>query len=1810
MEILGEIQSSEGREEELQAVLQSEDRSSAPPSGPSENATSALDEPSSGIQTEETSSQSPIQQSENLEDLDNLISAASCRRKVIKDKICHELAILDIERQVAERRLLLLSKLNQQCSSPTAIAVQLSALPVAQQNDNHGLPEKKLAAVFNAKELLVLVDIVTASLADRFKDQSLRPGFNCDWSELILPEAVQRIQLRLQGQYSQVSMTYAESLTWHPRNQSLIETAQLIADLFARPNKTESTVEVTVQIKQFNWGFSYKNRVVEETTVTNFKRLLKNHYGQIEKISSKEQNGIAKLLYKKLQKNSELQNMFYVETQKALLVSSEDSVEACILRMSKCINDVRNLIEAAKRYGSIEDVWYSGSTISGANVKCSLDTVITDPQVKWGSQNRSIASLNVVQSQGSLSKLFYCDTCGKKGHTRNSCRSFRNPLANNTSAPWPSSPMGLAWKKIGYDQFTMGASIPGLGTAVPTFDLQPPGWVYPSSGRSLPVARASLLRSEKFSFPPSLNDQAKKQKCKTSSVQAALFKNSSDDLLPVRLFLNIQTTTKGKGSEKNNQEEQLLHQGPVPASTLPHQRRQDSITVLAAPETAVGRSVMCRALLDSGSLAGDFINGRMLSALNGVEYLRSDSAEFTVCSGLDNKCVSLNVFLDVVIEITIQRQKHYYPLSVRISQDSPIDVILGRETIKRFNFVTILPQFFFMSSEIPSTVSTSVLTKELLKAAKSSLSPTIPVEKQLRSPVQDKGSVGQQKEHSGNVAGKRKRLPLSFVSCKKPCSSAHSGCASCGDSATLPRMISSMSPLSDQVTLAPQHAVPRRVRFNDTPLECRQEIATPSTIVLAPAQTDRPVAALLQEPEQLVGVDDFGDEEIDYNAKDMFTPFRTPKGKDDPIVKITIEGSPLLQQQIRELCYAYKHIFSDKLDSRPARLTPFELNVDKAKWETFKNRCPVRPQSAVKQVEINKQVQEMLEAGIIEKSTATYYSQVLLTPKPNGEFRFCVDYRALNDATESASWPIPNIAHLLARLGKQRANIFGVMDLTAGYHQAPISLEARPLTSFITFSGVYQFTRLPFGPKRAPSYFQEMMSTIVLRTLMYNICEMYLDDCIVYATTGEEFCERLEKVFIRFQETHIFLKASKCKFGMSQVQYVGKTISREGIIVSQKQIQGVVDFPQPMVNTQLRSFLGFVNYFRDHVPNHSDTVAPLTKMIDYSAKKQSKLCWTQQGITAFKEIKRLISISPMLYFIDDHAPVFLMTDASDYGIGGYLYQELNGVKQLVALVSKALTVSQLRWSVIQKEAYGIYYCCNKLDTLLRDRKFTILTDHRNLLYITNASNPMVVRWWMALQELDFDIVHVQGVKNIIADTLSRLCENKKEAQVKFVAALHAQQPITTEHYDLIAFCHNTIVGHGGVERTLRKVKQLKYKWEYMRSDVKEFIRKCPCCQKMSQVKPAINALNYTTSTYSPMECLNIDFIGPFPDSGYLLVIICTFTRWVEIYPTPDASAKSACDSLLKHVGRFGAPSFIRSDNGPHFANKVIQEFLQAVGTRHNLTLAYCSQENAIVERCNKEINRHIRAFTFDRATTEGYQSIIPFVQRILNASVNETMQVSPAQLLFGNAINLDRGIFLPPDELPVPTQSLTRATSRMLHDQEALLNTASNLLRKSDESHTGNQPDDLTEFAPDSYVLAAPRSHPETRMHTHWSGPYKVVSHKDNEYTLLDLVTTRTKKYHVSQLKQFRYNPINTDPTDIARRDHLEFFVEKILEFNGDCSKVSSLQFKVKWMGYDETYNSWEPWSALRDTEQLHRYLIEVKLQHLIPRKFKDNYML
>ena len=177
----------------------------------------------------------------------------------------------------------------------------------------------------------------------------------------------------------------------------------------------------------------------------------------------------------------------------------------------------------------------------------------------------------------------------------------------------------------------------------------------------------------------------------------------------------------------------------------------------------------------------------------------------------------------------------------------------------------------------------------------------------------------------------------------------------------------------------------------------------------------------------------------------------------------------------------------------------------------------------------------------MEKSQSPHYSQILMVPKPDGTFRMCVDYRALNDCTTDASWPISNIAEIFRWIDSQKPKIFGIIDLTRGYHQSPLTLATRAYTAFIIFSEVYHFKRLPFGPKRAPSYFQKIMITVVL---ISTICEMCIDDCTVFGNANIEFVSRLKLIFERFRKHNLYIKASKCFSGYSELEFVIKVVSK------------------------------------------------------------------------------------------------------------------------------------------------------------------------------------------------------------------------------------------------------------------------------------------------------------------------------------------------------------------------------------------------------------------------------------------------------------------------------------------------------------------------------------------------------------------------------------------------------------------------------------------------------------------------------------------
>jgi len=398
-----------------------------------------------------------------------------------------------------------------------------------------------------------------------------------------------------------------------------------------------------------------------------------------------------------------------------------------------------------------------------------------------------------------------------------------------------------------------------------------------------------------------------------------------------------------------------------------------------------------------------------------------------------------------------------------------------------------------------------------------------------------------------------------------------------------------------------------------------------------------------------------------------------------------------------------------------------------------------------RELELHRQVQVLLKNNIIEKSNDNYYSHAFLVPKPNGKWRFVLDFKNLNKATTNHyDWPIPNIRDMLYRIGKQQPNFFAVFDLTSGYYQLPIEEASRSYTAFMTHMGVYRWKRLPMGLTGAGSFFQQCLVTEVLGSLLVEQCELYMDDCIVHAQTADQYVKRLRGVFQRFRDSGISLNPSKCTLGLNQVEYVGHTISKDGTHFTRDKLDSVVNFPRPETKRQMKSFLGLANYFRDHIRNHSMIVMPLQRLVDnYSRSKSAhiKIKWNDECEEAFSNIKGAIDNCPLLWFLDNTSPICLATDASDYGIGAYLYQvvtskdensgEVITTEHPIAFVSKSIRTSHAYWDVPTKEGYAIFYALKKWEYLLRDKRFTIYTDHTNL-------------WFMCFQEFDIYWKHIEG----------------------------------------------------------------------------------------------------------------------------------------------------------------------------------------------------------------------------------------------------------------------------------------------------------------------------------------------------------------------------------------------------------------------------------------------------------------------------------
>ncbi|UYV70783.1 K02A2.6-like [Cordylochernes scorpioides] len=402
-----------------------------------------------------------------------------------------------------------------------------------------------------------------------------------------------------------------------------------------------------------------------------------------------------------------------------------------------------------------------------------------------------------------------------------------------------------------------------------------------------------------------------------------------------------------------------------------------------------------------------------------------------------------------------------------------------------------------------------------------------------------------------------------------------------------------------------------------------------------------------------------------------------------------------------------------------------------------------------------EQLDQMVEKGVIEKveQPTDWCAPMVIVPKPSSnDLRICVDLTALNKFVKREHYPIPSVEYTLAQMGG--AKLFSKLDANSGFWQIPLSEESSSLTTFLTPFGRYRFKRLPFGISSAPEVFQRKMSNLLESQSGVN-CHM--DDIVIWGATQEEHDERLRCVLRKLQDSGLTLNKEKCIFSVKEIKFLGHLITERGVLPDPNKVQAIREFPSPSSISEVRRFLGMVNFTGKFIPDLSTILYPLNQLL----VKRNDWRWDSAQEEAFEKVKKLLSTSPALTLFDPNLPTTVSADASSYGLGAVLLQKSeDGYQKAVAYASRTMSETEKRWAQIEKESLAIVWACERFQDYLMGNTFSIETDHKPLIPIFSTKNldemtPRIQRLRLRMMRYSYSIYHTPGKDIVVADALSR-----------------------------------------------------------------------------------------------------------------------------------------------------------------------------------------------------------------------------------------------------------------------------------------------------------------------------------------------------------------------------------------------------------------------------------------------------------------------
>ena len=417
---------------------------------------------------------------------------------------------------------------------------------------------------------------------------------------------------------------------------------------------------------------------------------------------------------------------------------------------------------------------------------------------------------------------------------------------------------------------------------------------------------------------------------------------------------------------------------------------------------------------------------------------------------------------------------------------------------------------------------------------------------------------------------------------------------------------------------------------------------------------------------------------------------------------------------------------------------------------------------------VKSELHKLLENGVIQRSTSAFSSPLSIAIKKDGSPRICLDFRRINDVTKKDAKCIPSVDELIDSLHGKK--VFSSMDLMQGYHQQELTENSKQYTAFNAGPiGFYEYNRLPFGITNASASFQRMMEYI-LRDLLPHICLVYIDDVIVHSIDNQEHLDSIEKVFQCLRRYNVRLKPTKCSFFKKKLNFLGHTISDEGICADKDKVKAVQEWSSPQTVRQVRQFQGLAGFLRRYIANFASIAQPITDLLKgYSNKKGQKsknkqleakqFVWGNAQEAAFRQLKKKISEDVVLAYPNFEKPFRLSCDASRNGLGASLEQEQDdGHYRPIAYASRRTSASEKQYHIHKLEFLALKWSiCEKFRDYLRTKPFTCYTDNNPLTYVfkTAKLDATAQRWVAQLEPYDFRVVYRPGTNNIVADALSR-----------------------------------------------------------------------------------------------------------------------------------------------------------------------------------------------------------------------------------------------------------------------------------------------------------------------------------------------------------------------------------------------------------------------------------------------------------------------